>query len=1206
MTAQQIINVGVTENDGTGDSIQAAGSKINHNFSQLYTDNNIDGNILWQGNKITSNLSNSDIVLTASGTGKIQLAGIKIGGTSMSSDDSTTININENLQVDGSVTATTLVGGGSGLTGTSISAVGDLSATGSTLISPSNADLTFSTAGTGRMILGDFIILDDNNITGSRTNDDINITPNGTGCINFPAIQIKANNINGLRSNDDIVITPAGTGSIVFPAITINDNNIEGKRSNDDLNLFASISGAVNVTDITIDSSLRLADNNITALNTNSDININPSGTGLIQISKIDVDDGTIDGTTVGATTPAAGTFSTISATTFQTTGLTITDNKIVANTSNDNLIFSGSGSGGVILNGFSLPASDGSSGQILRTDGSKTLSFATSPLILGVTTFADTTQDISFRSTSTIDVNTAIIAHEIVPNSSTPLDKFTSTQFDSVWYHAVTKDQTNNRFGVAKYSLARGTINDGSTIDTVVSQSHLVRTTTHNHITVDTQINGTFTQLDGTGPSAENAFKAYRIGLGDSDSSTSSGNVATIVNADVDSASESLDSWAYGSYRGAKYYISAENSDTGEVSNIEALVVHNGSDAFINSYNVVNTGNNDLLSLTAAISGSNVVLSGAALTPNTKVRMYRILLSDNETSSTGDNISLIGNKTVAASTETVIDHVTSTGTSVGNAAATKTVNSFTVGEYDSALYFVVTKDNVNTGFETGKISLMHNLNDAFLTHSSIVRTDPTDVHPTFDADIVSAGDSTSTVRLRMTDGDGSTVTPANSMAFYRIGLGDSDSTGYVGELTLVNDITKVDIIDSSSVVLDSMTKTAHVGAKYFITVNNQSTGEVGNIEALITHDNTTGYVISYNEHFSGNNSLITLTADVSGNTLSLRGSATAGGSTKVIVHRIVAFGDTESTEANSDSTRKVIGNIVTSSTATEFDTFQSSDTDAVHYVITGQGGTNENYICEATVVTDGTEVFVSHGPSITTKTGEIELLEISATISGGTVSVKAASTSGATVVQAYATRLKAPVANESIVDSWAESTFTGAHYIVVAKKDGSDDSSITELQMVTDGSDSYINASPQISTTSANLIDFSADYSDSTARLKALPTDGSSSYTLNAYRINLLREDGSSTSLTTLDTFDKTEQRSVKYLVQTHRTDDDKFEFCDINVTHNGSDAFLSIFGKVGTQTTDLVTFTADVSGDNVRLRGEVAGTQDHTVKIVKRNVNI
>ncbi len=691
---------------------------------------------------------------------------------------------------------------------------------------------------------------------------------------------------------------------------------------------------------------------------------------------------------------------------------------------------------------------------------------------------------------------------------------------------------------------------------------------------------------------------------MGDSDSSTSSGNVATIVNADVDSASESLDSWAYASYRGAKYYISAENSDTGEVSNIEALVVHNGSDAFINSYNVVNTGNNDLLSLTAAISGSNVVLSGAALTPNTKVRMYRILLSDNETSSTGDNVSLIGNKTVAASTETVIDHVTSTGTSVGNAAATKTVNSFTVGEYDSALYFVVTKDNVNSGFETGKISLMHNLNDAFLTHSSIVRTDPTDVHPTFDADIVSAGDSTSTVRLRMTDGDGSTVTPANSMAFYRIGLGDSDSTGYVGEITLVNDITVTNIIDSSTATLDAFTHGSHVGAKYFISVNNQSTGEVGNIEALVTHDGTNAYITTYNESFSGNNSLISLSAVISGTSVILRGSATAGGSTKVIVNRVVAFGDSESNEANSDSTRKIIGNVIVSSSATTFDSFSSDDVDAAHYVITGQKGSDENFICEAMVVTDGSNVFVSQGPNVSTK--ENDMLEITATISGGTVSVKASSTSGASTVQAFAIKLKAPVANESIVDSWAESTFTGAHYIVVAKKDGSDDSSITELQMVTDGSDSYVNASPQVSTTSANLIDFSADYSDSSARLKALPTDGSSSFTLNAYRINLLREDGSSTSLTTLDTFDKTEQRSVKYLVQTHRTDDDKFEFCDINVTHNGSDAFLSIFGKVGTQTTDLVTFTADVSGDNVRLRGEVAGTQDHTVKIVKRNVNI
>ena len=42
MTAQQIIDVGVKENDGSGDSIQTAGSKINHNFTKLYTDTLLD------------------------------------------------------------------------------------------------------------------------------------------------------------------------------------------------------------------------------------------------------------------------------------------------------------------------------------------------------------------------------------------------------------------------------------------------------------------------------------------------------------------------------------------------------------------------------------------------------------------------------------------------------------------------------------------------------------------------------------------------------------------------------------------------------------------------------------------------------------------------------------------------------------------------------------------------------------------------------------------------------------------------------------------------------------------------------------------------------------------------------------------------------------------------------------------------------------
>ena len=185
---------------------------------------------------------------------------------------------------------------------------------------------------------------------------------------------------------------------------------------------------------------------------------------------------------------------------------------------------------------------------------------------------------------------------------------------------------------------------------------------------------------------------------------------------------------------------------------------------------------------------------------------------------------------------------------------------------------------------------MLHNFNDAFLTSSAVTSTDEGDTHPTFDADMVTADDSASKIRLRMTDSDGSSVTPSNTMAYYRVGIGDDDSTGYVGELGLVHDIMHVSIIDSSVVTLDGFTKAPHAAAKYFINVRNQSKGETSNIECLLTHDNTDAYITSYNEHFSGNNSLITLTADIDSNSVRLRGSATSGASTKVFVNRIVAF----------------------------------------------------------------------------------------------------------------------------------------------------------------------------------------------------------------------------------------------------------------------------------------------------------------------------
>ena len=109
--------------------------------------------------------------------------------------------------------------------------------------------------------------------------------------------------------------------------------------------------------------------------------------------------------------------------------------------------------------------------------------------------------------------------------------------------------------------------------------------------------------RLRAVGPSAECKMSFYRIPLSTANTAdATSGNTVITSNTDVDSAAESVDTWAHGTYRAAKYFISVDNNAKTEVSSIEALVVHNGSDAFIHQYAAVNTGSQDLIVLLSLI----------------------------------------------------------------------------------------------------------------------------------------------------------------------------------------------------------------------------------------------------------------------------------------------------------------------------------------------------------------------------------------------------------------------------------------------------------------------------------------------------------------------------------------------------------------------------------------------------------------------------
>ena len=123
------IDTGTEGNTATGDTLRTAMSKINTNFEEVFSlvgdgDNGLlttsvtNGNIKVQPNgtgvveidslqitdsAITSITTNSDVTITANGTGNIVLGAITINGTTISSQDSTKISINEPLDIDGNL-----------------------------------------------------------------------------------------------------------------------------------------------------------------------------------------------------------------------------------------------------------------------------------------------------------------------------------------------------------------------------------------------------------------------------------------------------------------------------------------------------------------------------------------------------------------------------------------------------------------------------------------------------------------------------------------------------------------------------------------------------------------------------------------------------------------------------------------------------------------------------------------------------------------------------------------------------------------------------------------------------------------------------------------------------------------------------------------------------------------------------------------------
>ena len=378
--AQQTLNIGSNANDGTGDTLRVAMDKVNDNFTELYNSPLFSGDLTFLGNEISANRTNDDIVFVPSGTGSIRFPAIKINdnniegirsnedinlvpsgtgsvvfgaikikGTTLSSDDSASINVNDGLIVDGTIN----VSGAATLSGAT--SLGSTLAVPSGLTTLSTLTVTGATSLVGTTTIDNLTLND--NIIGSSSNADIILTPGGTGSVVLPAVTINDNNITGTRSNEDVNINASGTGAIKIGALKFSGTSINSDDSttvnvNDNLivdgtltttgaatftgatNLGSTLavpSGLTTLSTLNVTSTTSLVgtttidnitfNDNTIGTSSNADLNLTPGGTGSVAISNLTID-----------------------------SNINITDNEITTTQSNSDLVIAPAGTGQVVM----------------------------------------------------------------------------------------------------------------------------------------------------------------------------------------------------------------------------------------------------------------------------------------------------------------------------------------------------------------------------------------------------------------------------------------------------------------------------------------------------------------------------------------------------------------------------------------------------------------------------------------------------------------------------------------------------------------------------------------------------------------------------------------------------------------------------------------------------------------------------------------
>lgn len=503
----------------------------------------------------------------------------------------------------------------------------------------------------------------------------------------------------------------------------------------------------------------------------------------------------------------------------------------------------------GVRISGLNYPTTDGSNGQVITTDGAGGLTFQNSGGAGSGS--ADTVTFTGFGSNNAAVTDENVFGYVALDQSfgtaPSALDSISHEEYQGAFYYVLAYNNVTGVRSMGSSSLVVGNT-AASAFDAVTAGGGGVVDGAGDGLTFSASLAYPTATLFVAGDSSVNTASYYRVTLGTALVASTVGDTQKLISSSIGTTLATADTWAYANFRGAKYYITVV-SNTGEASNIEALVVHDGVSAYITNFNEIFSENNSLITLSVDISGANVRLRASCNGPCI-LYMHRILLADSEA------------VTEPNAYEKTLASVNVTGSTYA------ALDSYDYQEYAySGAFYLVTAHNSNTGVSSvSEVYLATNGTTTSSVANAFVSSKSSNLLE-FDATIDS--DGLVSLMAASTESSGTTV-----CSIYRVALTDPPEA-------------------LAFKTMDTFDKTLFRGSRYSIAVWSQSLGEANQFDVQVTHNDTTAFVAQYGWITTGTTypypGFITVDADISGQNVILKGVSTGEGTLRITMarHRI-------------------------------------------------------------------------------------------------------------------------------------------------------------------------------------------------------------------------------------------------------------------------------------------------------------------------------